>query len=152
MMKLAITASLLSSAAAFAPAKTGRTSTAMNAGTLNGWVPDDSKFAYGLPGAIPPFEDGFDPLGFAEGTPLGTMKQWREAEVQHGRVAMLAAIGMLVTEEPIEYHPLFEAYEKDIGPAIRHLDEVSITFQRSNDMFQIHLLNMNIHYFRSLAG
>ena len=37
---------------------------------------------------------------------------------------MLAAIGLLVTEEPIEYHPLFEAYEKDIGPAIRHLDEV----------------------------
>mmetsp|Transcript_31473 Transcript_31473/g.60609 ORF Transcript_31473/g.60609 Transcript_31473/m.60609 type:complete len:153 (-) Transcript_31473:179-637(-) len=37
---------------------------------------------------------------------------------------MLAAIGMLVTEEPIEYHPLFEAYNKDIGPAIRHLDEV----------------------------
>lgn len=36
----------------------------------------------------------------------------------------LAAIGMLVTEEPIEYHPLFEAYNKDIGPAIRHLDEV----------------------------
>merc|ERR1712072_1140502 len=29
-----------------------------------------------------------------------------------------------VTEEPIEYHPLFEAYNKDIGPAIRHLDEV----------------------------
>lgn len=40
---------------------------------------------------------------------------------------MLAAIGMLVTEEPIEYHPLFEAYNKDIGPAIRHLDEVRAT-------------------------
>jgi hypothetical protein len=37
---------------------------------------------------------------------------------------MLGALGMLVTEEPIEYHPLFEAYNKDIGPAIRHLDEV----------------------------
>jgi hypothetical protein len=52
------------------------------------------------------------------------MRKWREAETQHGRVAMLAAVGMLVTEEPIEYHPLFEAYNKDIGPAIRHLDEV----------------------------
>jgi hypothetical protein len=40
---------------------------------------------------------------------------------------VLAAIGMLVTEEPIEYHPLFEAYNKDIGPAIRHLDEVRAT-------------------------
>ena len=37
---------------------------------------------------------------------------------------MLAAIGMLVTEEPFEIHPLFEAANKDIGPAIRHLDEV----------------------------
>jgi light-harvesting complex I chlorophyll a/b binding protein 1 len=37
---------------------------------------------------------------------------------------MLAALGILVTEEPIEFHPLFEAYNKDIGPAIRHLDEV----------------------------
>ena len=44
--------------------------------------------------------------------------------LQHGRVAMLAAVGMLVTEEPIEFHPLFEAGVKDIGPAIRHLDEV----------------------------
>ena len=66
----------------------------------------------------------FDPLGLATGTPLGTMKQWREAEVNHGRVAMLAAVGMLVTEEPLEFHPLFEAFNKDIGPAIRHLDEV----------------------------
>jgi hypothetical protein len=31
---------------------------------------------------------------------------------------------MLVTEEPLEFHPLFEAANKDIGPAIRHLDEV----------------------------
>jgi hypothetical protein len=34
------------------------------------------------------------------------MKKWREAETQHGRVAMLATLGMLVVEEPIEYHPL----------------------------------------------
>ena len=52
-------------------------------------------------------------LRLVKDTPLSTMKQWREAETQHGRVAMLAAIGMLVTEEPIEYHPLFEAYEKE---------------------------------------
>lgn len=43
---------------------------------------------------------------------------------RHGRVAMLAVLGFVVTEAPIEYHPLFEAAEKDIGPAIRHLDEV----------------------------
>ena len=46
--------------------------------------------------------------------------------IQHIVFLHLSSIstGMLVTEEPIEYHPLFEAYNKDIGPAIRHLDEV----------------------------
>lgn len=122
-MKLAVVSILIGSAIAFAPAPTGRVSTAVR-DTLNGWTPDESKFAWGLPGAIAPFEDGFDPLGLATGTPLGTMKQWREAEVNHGRVAMLAAVGILVTEEPVEFHPLFEAFNKDIGPAIRHLDEV----------------------------
>ena len=47
------------------------------------------------------------------------MLQWREAEVQHGRVAMLAVLGMLIVEEPIEYHPLFEAYNKDIGVSMQ---------------------------------
>jgi len=122
-MKFAVISILVGSAIAFAPAPTGRVSTAVR-DTLNGWTPDESKFAWGLPGAIAPFEDGFDPLGLATGTPLGTMKQWREAEVNHGRVAMLAAVGILVTEEPLEFHPLFEAFNKDIGPAIRHLDEV----------------------------
>jgi len=121
-MKLVL-ATLLSSAAAFAPAQqSARVSTAVK-DSLNGWVPDESEFAWGLPGALAPVGN-FDPLGFAKDTPLGTMRQWREAEVSHSRVAMLAAIGMLVTEEPIEYHPLFEAYNKDIGPAIRHLNEV----------------------------
>jgi hypothetical protein len=90
---------------------------------LKGWVPDETKFAYGLPGSLQPVPE-FDPLGFTKNADLLKIKQYREAETQHGRVAMLAAIGMLVTEEPIEFHPLFEAYNKDIGPAIRHLDEV----------------------------
>eukprot|EP01082_Thalassiosira_pseudonana_P000665 g1660.t1 g1660 contig10:2532965-2534002(-) len=121
MYKLALF-SLLSGASAFTAPSTGRTATSLN--SLNGWQPDESAFAWGLPGTPAPFADGFDPLGFAANTDLATMKKWREAEAQHGRVAMLAAVGMLVTEEPIEYHPLFEAYNKDIGPAIRHLDEV----------------------------
>lgn len=121
-MKLAIAALLVGSAAAFAPASKAKTSTALN---LNGWTADESKFCFGLPGSLAPVGD-FDPLGFTDGADLGTIKKYREAELQHGRVAMLAAIGMLVTEEPIEFHPLFEASNKDIGPAIRHLDEVRV--------------------------
>jgi light-harvesting complex I chlorophyll a/b binding protein 1 len=114
---------LISGAAAFAPSSNvaKSTSTALNA--LNGWVPDSSAFAYGLPGSTSPIAN-FDPLGFTKDASLLKVKQLREAELQHGRVAMLAVLGLLVTEEPIEFHPLFEAYNKDIGPAIRHLDEV----------------------------
>jgi len=76
-----------------------------------------------MPGALPPV-GVFDPLGFCKDASSQKLGQYREAELQHGRVAMLAVVGFLVTEEPIEYHPLFEANVKDIGPAIRHLDEV----------------------------
>lgn len=115
---------LTGSAMGFAPSRhTAKTTTSLQA-SLNGWTPDSSKLAYGLPGALPPFEEGFDPLGLAKDQELDTIKYWREAELQHGRVSMLAVLGFLVTEEPIEFHPLFQAGNKDIGPAIRHLDEV----------------------------
>jgi len=39
---------------------------------------------------------GFDPLGFA--TSLTTLKGYREAELKHGRLAMLAALGWPVSE------------------------------------------------------
>merc|ERR1712232_349624 len=100
------------------------------------FTPDANAFAFGLPGALEPVGN-FDPLGFAEGKDFETIKQYREAELQHGRVAMLAALGMLVTEEPIEFHPLFEAYNKDIGPAIRHLDEVRAVSPLFFELFAI---------------
>ena len=53
----------------------------------------------------------FDPLNFAEGADLDQMKKYREAETQHGRVAMLAALGFLVGEN---YHPLFGLDGKEI--------------------------------------
>lgn len=37
---------------------------------------------------------------------------------------MLAVLGFLTTEAPLEFHPLFNTGARDIGPAIRHLDEV----------------------------
>eukprot|EP00542_Grammatophora_oceanica_P006156 CAMPEP_0194065370 /NCGR_PEP_ID=MMETSP0009_2-20130614/85432_1 /TAXON_ID=210454 /ORGANISM="Grammatophora oceanica, Strain CCMP 410" /LENGTH=308 /DNA_ID=CAMNT_0038718209 /DNA_START=177 /DNA_END=1103 /DNA_ORIENTATION=- len=124
-MKIAAAFSLfMASASAFGPFNTGKSApTELKVASMNGWAPNDAEFAYGLPGSIDPIAD-FDPLGLAEKADFGTMMKYREAELQHGRVAMLAAIGMLVTEEPVEFHPLFESYNKDIGPAIRHLDEV----------------------------
>jgi hypothetical protein len=55
---------------------------------LYGWVPDDALPCYGLPGALAP-TGYFDPLGFCQaGISLNDVKRYREAEVQHGRVAM----------------------------------------------------------------
>jgi hypothetical protein len=48
--------------------------------------------------------DFFDPLGFTADCSEGKLLFYREVELKHGRVAMLAALGMLVGEQ---YHPLF---------------------------------------------
>ena len=66
--------------------------------SINGWIPKDDYALWGLPGAIAPL-GFFDPLGFArQGLPLNDAKRLREAETQHGRVAMLAIVGYFVQE------------------------------------------------------
>lgn len=88
---------------------------------INGWVPDKALPAYGLPGALAPV-GFFDPLGFAEKANLPTMKRYREAEVTHGRVAMLAFVGFLVGEAVEGSSFLFDAQIS--GPAITHFPQV----------------------------
>jgi len=46
----------------------------------------------------------FDPLGFSTTVDAGKLLFYREVELKHGRIAMLAALGILVGEQ---YHPLF---------------------------------------------
>jgi len=84
---------LLGGAAAFAPSMkpTFKTAATTSLGaSMNGWTPDDSKFCYGLPGAVAPFKEGFDPFFITERNDFETIKTFRESEVTHGRVAMLA--------------------------------------------------------------
>ena len=69
------------------------------------------EFCYGLPGSIAPFEK-FDPFNFLDGATFEQVRTWREAELAHGRVGMLAAAGFLLQEK---FHPLFSG---DGGPAI----------------------------------
>jgi Chlorophyll A-B binding protein len=64
---------------------------------INGWVPDSSKPCFGLPGAIAPL-GYFDPLGFCNGRELAGVKRFREAEIMHSRVAMMATVGYLLAE------------------------------------------------------
>ena len=121
MMKLAILAAISGSAAAFAPsASIGASSTAVRmsdetpdtieelivvpaAVVINGWSSDavsplgDAFPCYGLPGTVSPL-GFFDPLGFTKDADLNTVKRVREAEIMHGRVAMMAAVGYLIGE------------------------------------------------------
>ena len=46
----------------------------------------------------------FDPAGFATDASEGKIRFYREVELKHGRVAMLASLGFLVAEN---FHPLF---------------------------------------------
>ena len=68
---------LFGSAAAFAPVASTKKATAL-------------AFSIDtIPGALAPV-GLFDPLGFAEKADEATLKRYREAELTHGRVAMLA--------------------------------------------------------------
>merc|ERR1712013_429240 len=57
----------------------------------------------------------WDPLGVAAKADENTLKRYREAEVTHGRVAMLAALGLLVGEAVEGSSFLFNASYKTPG-------------------------------------
>jgi len=46
----------------------------------------------------------FDPVGFCEDATEGKIRFYREVELKHGRVAMVASLGYLVAEQ---FHPLW---------------------------------------------
>jgi hypothetical protein len=77
------------------------------------------------PGALAPV-GLFDPLGFAAKANAATLKRYREAEITHGRVAMLAVLGFLVGEAVEGSSFLFDASIQ--GPAITHLGQVPPVF------------------------
>jgi len=71
-----------------------------------------------LPGAIAPTEF-FDPLNLSEGKSDEVLKRWRESEIKHGRICMLAAVGFLTAES---WNPLFGG--RILGAAIYHFKEI----------------------------
>jgi len=92
MMKLATYAALVGSAAAFAPAQTGRVSSA---------VSETKADLETLAAKANPVVKFFDPLNLAEAEFWGTSNEatigfLRESEVKHGRVAMFAFVGYIV--------------------------------------------------------
>ena len=86
-MKCAIVASLIASAAAFAPAQQGRRATQVSLTMAD--LPGSINFARK--------EFTFDPLNLAD-TYQPFLPFFREAELRHGRTAMLAVLGFIVPE------------------------------------------------------
>jgi len=87
MMKLAALAALMGSAAAFAPAQTGKATTALNA------------FESEL-GAQPPL-GFFDPLGLLDEAGQARFDRLRYVEIKHGRICQLAFLGNIITRAGI---------------------------------------------------
>jgi Chlorophyll A-B binding protein len=106
---------LVGPAAAFAPVPSNTKTTALQASSL----------LEGLPGALPPV-GVWDPLGLSDKADEATLKRYREAEITHGRVAMLATVGFLVGEKVEGSSFLFDAQVS--GPAITHLSQVPTGF------------------------
>jgi hypothetical protein len=77
---------------------------AMNAEVQADSPPEPPKFdVREMPGVTAPL-GFFDPLGFSEKASEGKIRFYREVEIKHGRVAMLASLGYLIAEQ---FHPLF---------------------------------------------
>lgn len=91
-----ILAGMVGTAAAFAPVATTRSATSLNEfanGMVGGEGPEPMPFNFG--GART--SKNFDPVGFSERAPEW-INWFREAELKHGRQAMLATVGLVVPE------------------------------------------------------
>ncbi|CAM9185170.1 unnamed protein product [Ectocarpus sp. 8 AP-2014] len=119
-MFLGTAATLIASSAAFVtPMAVRSAAPASSASVLK--MSAGTDYLATLPGANGKI---FDPLELADGADPGDIKLWREAEIKHGRVAMLATVGVVVAEQ---YHPFFMGPDY-IGPAVDHFQEITAKF------------------------
>jgi hypothetical protein len=114
MKSAAVLLAVVGSAAAFAPSTSSTKSSALKA-----FLAED------LPGALAPM-GFFDPLDISGRADEAELMRYREAEVTHGRVAMLAVVGFLVGEKVEGSSFLFDS--QITGPAISHLAQIPSLF------------------------
>jgi len=82
------------------------------------------EYALTLPGISAPFDNMFDPLGLTKTAKPADVKRYRESEIVHGRVAMLAALGFVIGEQ-LEDFPAFMNFDGQVtGPAIYQFQKV----------------------------
>eukprot|EP00545_Synedropsis_sp_CCMP1620_P010417 CAMPEP_0119013164 /NCGR_PEP_ID=MMETSP1176-20130426/8055_1 /TAXON_ID=265551 /ORGANISM="Synedropsis recta cf, Strain CCMP1620" /LENGTH=199 /DNA_ID=CAMNT_0006966223 /DNA_START=28 /DNA_END=627 /DNA_ORIENTATION=+ len=89
MMKLAVISTVLCSAAAFAPAPQAKAASALS--SYEGEVGVTAPLGF------------YDPFGYVDGVSQERFDNIRETEIKHGRVAMLAVTGYLITANGIRF-------------------------------------------------
>merc|ERR1719178_28884 len=107
----------------------GRKVTGAGAGKTVSKATGTAEYIKTLPGISAPFnKDFFDPMGLSKSASIKDVRRLREAELTHGRVAMLAALGFVVGEQ-LEDFPLFLNFDGNItGPAIGHYQQLGQGF------------------------
>lgn len=85
------------------------------------------EYAKELPGVTQPFPNIFDPATLlaraaSAARPVKELRRWRESEITHGRVAMLAVVGFLAGEAVENIPSRF--FPHVTGPAIIHFQQV----------------------------
>jgi len=95
MMRSLVLALALASASAFAPAPAARVSTQLGARSqAMPFLEQPAKLDGSMAGDV-----GFDPLGLSNIEDVGLDLYWmREAEIKHGRIAMMAVAGVIWVE------------------------------------------------------
>ena len=101
-------ASTFGAAAAFQAPAASKATTSLQAM----YNPSSFDDVQSLPGILNP-TGFFDPAGLSNDVSASELKRYREAELTHGRVAMLASLGFLVGESG--FTPLFEGKIDGIG-------------------------------------
>lgn len=131
-----ISGAKLFSSVATGPVQAGRRSVVRVNAVVDKIAPDPTvvpqnvlEYAKTMPGISAPFPNIFDPADLlaraaSSPRPIRELKRWRESEIVHGRVAMLASLGFIVQEQLQDYS-LFYNFDGQIsGPAIYHFQQV----------------------------
>lgn len=138
-MSAAMLSSKVASAAAFGAVRPTRAQRASSVvamakttkGATTKGAPKDSdaltagqEYALTLPGISAPFDNMFDPLNLTRTAKPDDVKRYRESEIVHGRVAMLAALGFVIGEQ-LEDFPAFMNFDGQVtGPAIYQFQKI----------------------------
>jgi light-harvesting complex I chlorophyll a/b binding protein 1 len=124
-MVAAMLSSRVASTTSFAARKATRPSrAAVRVQAAEGGLTPGQEYAKTLPGISQPFPNMFDPLNLSSTAKPAEIKRWRESEVTHGRVAMLAALGFVVGEQ-LQDSSAFMNFDGQVsGPAIYQFQQI----------------------------